>query len=137
MTTVVRTVSSAELKNLTSNAKLLVAGLPSHFYSLVHAVVEYVAGTTPYTTDGETLLSVQLGGDSGSPLDSPFNFFPTLGFLSAVTKQIMRLTPNSGYDQLPNSLADGLGVYLSTNGSDVSDGNGTLKITLTYEDVLL
>lgn len=137
MNTIVRAVSSAEVHNLTNAPKVIVPGVVGHLYSIIHAVIEYIAGSIPYTTDDETKLSLQLGDASGSPLDSPFNFIPTNGFLTATTNQVMRLTANPGYDMLPTSLAGGVGVYLTTNGSDVMNGNGTLKVTVAYEDILL
>lgn len=119
------TVSSAELLNIYSAAKLLLAAPgPGKFYQVLSIAIVYDYATAPYATD--TNLVIQYATVSS---------FGTIGGLinQSSDKVIMPQIPLIGATDLTN--VENQALYLSTASANPTAGGGTLKVNLTYKIV--
>jgi len=132
------TVTSAQLKALNTTSVQLVAGVVGHYFSPIQATVEYVFGTTAYTVGGFSSFSIGIGATDNETLLGGFN---TAGFVDQTFSQVMTVPIGSTNVTQVNAVTDvtGLGIYLETLplGSALTLGNGTLKITVIYQDTTL
>ena len=133
------TVTSAQLKALNTTSVQLVAGVAGHYFSPIQATVEYVFGTTAYTVTGFSSFSIGIGATANEVLLGGFN---TAGFVDQTSSQVMTVPiAAAGAPGQINAVTDvtGLGIYLETlpAGSALTLGNGTLKITVIYQDTTL
>jgi hypothetical protein len=131
-------VTSAQLKALNTTSVQLVAGVVGHYFSPIQATVEYVFGTTAYTVGGFSSFSIGIGATANEVLLGGFN---TAGFVDQTFSQVMTVPIGSTNVTQINAITDvtGLGIYLETlpGGSALTLGNGTLKITVIYQDTTL
>jgi hypothetical protein len=139
-------VTSAQLLALTSAPVVLVPGVSGHYLSLQGAILEYIFGTTPYTIPASNEFDIQVGPSAvdGSDANIVGNI-PATGFIDQSNDVIFDATnititgglPLGGGGNIPapSSEASGQAIYLvEQGGTDVTVGDGTLKITVYYFD---
>jgi hypothetical protein len=134
------TVTSAQLKALNTTAVQLVAGVAGHYFSPIQATVEYVFGGTAYTVVSNPNLVIGLGTLEAENLLS--TTFACANFVDQTSSQVVTIPIAAvGTVGQVNAVTDvtGLGIYLETTGisGSLTLGNGTLKITVIYQDTTL
>ena len=115
---------------------LLLPGTPGVFFSMVAAVVELIAGTIPYSVGGAN-LQIQIGNSFNFPLNAPFEEITAAGFLDQSVNTVAGLINGTLVEVQTSSSVSGQGIYLTSSGPNVTLGNGTLKITVTYNAFVL
>lgn len=136
--TQVFTVSASQLLNLVNAPVLLLPGIPGTFTQMISCIVEYVAGSVAYTVPFSYNFQVQLGGSAAAPVETPFTEFPGQGFVDQPTSQVVALLNSFTQDQLVSSQANNVGIYLTSPSlGNLSSGNGTLKISISYDAFVL
>jgi hypothetical protein len=131
-------LSSVQLLSLgTSPVELLPAPGVDKYYDIDKIVVEFKHGTTPYTLNGVTLLSFQESG--GSKYPTPNSNGDNKGFDayylsddSEGDKISCSLSMSSSFIPVNKNMVirseDNIG-----NTIDMSDGDGTMRITIYYK----
>ena len=131
------TVTSAQLKALNTTSVQFVAGVVGHYFSPIQATVEYVFGTTAYTIVGNPNLDIGIGASGAEQLLSTVG---CANFVDQTFSQVVTLEIATAGSPNVNAVSDvtGLGIYLETTGvGSLTLGNGTLKITVIYQDTTL
>ena len=132
------TVTSAQLKALNTTSVQLVAGVAGHYFSPIQATVEYVFGTPAYTIVGNPQLDIGIGASGAEQLLSSVG---CSNFVDQTFSQVVTLEIATAGSPNVNAVSDvtGLGIYLETTGisGSLTLGNGTLKITVIYQDTTL
>jgi len=131
------TVTSAQLKALNTTSVQLVAGVAGHYFSPIQATAEYVFGTTAYTVVGTTIGNIGIGASGVEVLLSQFQY---PGLVDQTSSQVATIPIQTAGSVGINAVSNvtGLGIYLETTGlGHLTLGDGTLKITVIYQDTTL
>jgi hypothetical protein len=134
-----RLLTSAEIKSLSSSPVQIVPGRTSQYLGLVSATFEFIPGTTPYTIDGNSILTLQVGTANSPSHGSQSN---------SVQSQVMAGSVHTLYDAVASTVNvatqsdvtnfKGVGIFLGLNGgADATVGDGTMKVTVTFVPVAL
>jgi hypothetical protein len=134
-------ISSAQLLALFNTPVLLVPGIPGTFLDMISATIEYVAGSIPYNVGivANDNLAIQIGPSYTFPLDNPFAPLLAKGFIDQPVSMVAGLINSTSVDTIVSSTVNGQGVYLTYGGggSGPTLGNGTLRLTVSYNSFVL
>jgi len=120
-----KTITSTQLLALNETPVELVAGVPGKMVWPFNAVLEYVAGGTPYTTNGSTLYITWEGTDQLVQAD-------TNTFLDTNYSQVYVIGYGGSF-QDHVTLYDGMALDIrGIGGTDLMDGDGELIVTVPY-----
>jgi hypothetical protein len=125
------------LKALNTTSVQLVAGVAGHYFSPIQATAEYVFGTTAYTVVGTTIGNIGIGASGVEVLLSQFQY---PGLVDQTSSQVATIPIQTAGSVGINAVSNvtGLGIYLETTGlGHLTLGDGTLKITVIYQDTTL
>lgn len=136
------TLTSAQILAVSSGPTpfQLVAGVSGHYYSPVQATAEYIFNTVDYTCGLGAGLQIQLGAANQEALLAPIACDGLLngGDNIVVTNLLSLSTITSMPESQLSVTVSGLGLFIAiTGGSTITAGNGTLKITVIYQDTTL
>jgi hypothetical protein len=141
------TLSSAQLLTLDTgslaSAILIVPGQAGHFLSPQKAILEYLYTSIPYVVSSQNFNIAVIAG--GSVLDLPLVGASCAGFIdnSISASQVVVLYQTQGNTgengPTPSASFSGAGIYLELTGSGgkLTAGDGSLKVTITYQDFVL
>lgn len=130
-------VSSALLKNLVATPLLILPGRPGIFFNLISATIEYVFGGTKYTVNPATEWQIQVGSSYAAPGFAPFEQITPMGFFDQTASQVAGLINGTLVEITPSSSVNGVGIYLTSSGPNLTAGNGTAKITVSFNPFVL
>lgn len=121
------TISSQQLLNIINNPIQILPPLISGYYTIDRALVQYNFNTTPYTANSGINFFYGTGttnqqatiGSSSTLMTSSSNAMAYLGNgLANLTIQLTTL--------------QNMGIYMNTDGSQFTSGNGTLNYIVYY-----
>ena len=124
-------VSSAEILALADTYKDLIEGVPGFVPVVTCITVAYLAGETPYTDAGGYLVMAV----------GPATYWQLTGggFVDQAESQLFIPTISLGTNAVPAALADLGGedlalyyAYATPEGTNLTDGDGTLSVTFAY-----
>lgn len=125
------TLTAAQIIALGTTPIQIVAGVTGSYLSLVQVILEYLAGSTPFTTTSGGLII----GNGTNPGGVGNNYVNSAsGFLDQTASTVIDSTGSmAGNTPNPSSQLTGLNINISGNdGWNVTAGNGTLKVTIYY-----
>jgi len=122
-------LDSADILDIFNTPVILVAGTPGTMTVVVGVSLVYLAGVTPYTDHGGSLV---VGDATGTTFD--WADVTTAGFWDQATSQAFIPQPNTVFGALTAALAgvDGLDVVLQQSTANPTLGDGTLSVTVAY-----
>jgi hypothetical protein len=132
-------LSQSDLENLAATPIQIVAGKAGVYYALATAIAQYTFGTTSYSVDPNTFFSFNIGGST-----APFLSNTILMQENTVLSGLHDLLIDSGFGSIsvgpPVDPADlsNVGIFITSYaGPDVTLGDGTVKVTVTYYEYTL
>jgi len=130
--TVTVTLTSAQLQHLGSaHVQLLAAPGTGNVLSVISAVAQYKAGSTPYTVQSGR-LNLFLGDPGNVVVASA----PAAGFLDQPANQVRLMPQSAGGDAQANYENQPL-MAANDGGSEWTSGDGSVVISVTYTVVAL
>lgn len=126
------TLTSAQLLDLHNNPALLVPGVPGKILVPLGGVMLYHAGTTPYA--GGNDLIVLYEGLAATTGRNAFLIGATIGFMQQSTDRWCQLMQHIFYSDngFPADTAIGKGLALGIEETPLTDGDGTLDVSIFY-----
>jgi hypothetical protein len=132
-------LSQSDLENLSTIPIQIVAGKAGVYYALATAIAQYTFGTASYSVDPNTYFSFNIGGST-----APFLSNTILMQENTVLSGLHDLLIDSGFGSIsvgpPVDPADlsNVGIFVTSYaGPDVTLGDGTVKVTVTYYEYTL